>query len=95
MFQNEKERPIVKVRIDWGSKFDDANVVNRLKNHVLHSISKHVDIRHHFIQDLVEDNVVSLEFFPIESQIANIITKPLDVSRFESLRSPIGLYTLH
>ena len=81
--------------IDRGRKFDDANVVDRLKNHVLHSISKHVDIRHHFIQDLVEDNVVSLEFFPIESQIANNITKPLDVSRFESLRSTIGLYTLH
>ena len=91
MFQNEKERPIVKVRIDWGSKFDDANVVNRLKNHVLHSISKHVDIRHHFIQDLVEDNVVSLEFFPIEGQIANTPTKPLDIFWFKSLRSPIGL----
>ena len=63
------------------------NVVDRLKNHVLHSISKHMDIRHHFIQDLVEDNVISLEFFPIESQIANILTKPLDVLGFDHLGS--------
>ncbi|KAL6340381.1 hypothetical protein AAG906_006034 [Vitis piasezkii] len=81
-------------RIDRGRKFDDANVIDRLKNYVLHSRSKHVDIKHHFIQDLVEDKVVSLEFFLIEGQIANNVTKPLDVSRFESLRSPIGLYTL-
>ena len=53
-----------------------------------------MDIRHHFIQDLVEDKVVSREFFLIKGQIANNITKPLDVSRFESLRSPIGLYIL-
>ena len=50
-----------------------------------------MDIRHHFIQDLVEDKVVSLEFFPIEGQIANTPTKPLDISWFNSLRSPIGL----
>ena len=52
-------------------------------------------MKHHFIQDLVEDKVVSLEFFPIEGQIANNVTKPLDVSRFESFRRPIGLYTLY
>ena len=53
-----------------------------------------MDIRYHFIQDLVEDKVVSLEFFPIDGQIADIFTKPLDVSRFESLRKSIGLCIL-
>ena len=71
LLQNEKEHPIVKVRIDRGRKLDDANVVDRLKNHVLHSRSKHVDIQHQFIQDLVEDKIVSLEFFLMEGQIAN------------------------
>nr|CAN69096.1 hypothetical protein VITISV_025437 [Vitis vinifera] len=66
LLQNEKEHPIVKVRIDRGRKLDDANVVDRLKNHVLHSRSKHVDIKHQFIQDLVEDKIVSLEFFLME-----------------------------
>ncbi|RVW36117.1 hypothetical protein CK203_079708 [Vitis vinifera] len=82
LLQNEKEHPIVKVSIDRGRKFDDVNVVDRLKNHVLHSRSKHVDIKHPFIQDLVEDKVVSREFFLIKGQIANNITKPLDVSRY-------------
>ena len=51
--------------------------------------------RHHFIQDLVEDKVVSLKFVPIEGQITNILTKPLDISQLESLRSSIGLYNLN
>ena len=62
LFQNEKEHPIVKVGIDRGRKFDDANVVVRLKNHVLHSRSKHVDIKHHFIEDLVEDKIFTRVF---------------------------------
>ena len=64
----------------------NTSVINISKNPVLHSITKHIDIRHHFICDLVEDKVVSLEYVPTEGQIADILTKPLDVSRFESLR---------
>ncbi|RVW15001.1 Copia protein [Vitis vinifera] len=68
---------------------DNTSAINISKNPVLHSRTKHIDIRHHFIRDLVEDKVVSLEYVPTEGQIADILTKPLDVSRFESLRKSI------
>jgi hypothetical protein len=55
------------------------------------NISKHIDIRHHFICDLVEFQVVSLSFMPIDNQLADILTKPFDGSRFESLRKVIGV----
>ena len=31
------------------------------KNHVQHSSTKHIDIRHHCIKELVEHNVISLD----------------------------------
>ncbi|RVW61650.1 Copia protein [Vitis vinifera] len=68
---------------------DNTSAINISKNPVLHSRTEHIDIRHHFIRDLVEDKVVSLEYVPTEGQIADILTKPLDVSRFESLRNSI------
>ncbi|KAJ9705776.1 hypothetical protein PVL29_003735 [Vitis rotundifolia] len=68
---------------------DNTSAINISKNPVLHSRTKHIDIRHHFIRDLVEDKVVSLEYVPTKGQIADILT--LDVSRFESLRKFIGL----
>ncbi|RVW49846.1 Retrovirus-related Pol polyprotein from transposon RE1 [Vitis vinifera] len=74
---------------------DNTSAINISKNPVLHSRTKHIDIRHHFIRDLVEDKVVSLEYVPTEGQIADILTKPLDVSRFESLRKSIGLCTIN
>jgi hypothetical protein len=68
-----------------------TSAINISKNLVQHSRTKHIDIRHHFLRDLVESMVVSLSFIPTENQLADILTKPLDGSRFESLRKAIGV----
>jgi hypothetical protein len=70
---------------------DNTSAINISKNPVQHSRTKHIDIKHHFLQDLVESEVVSLSFIPTENQLADIFTKPLDGSRFESLRKAIGV----
>ena len=65
---------------------DNTSTINLSKNTVQHSKSKHIEIRYHFIRDLVEDKIVCLEFIDTDNQKANIFTKPLDGPRFESLR---------
>jgi phage anti-repressor protein len=70
---------------------DNTSTINISKNPVQHSRTKHIDIRHHFICDLVKSREVALMFIPIENQLADILTKPLDGSRFESLRKAIGI----
>jgi len=55
------------------------------KNLIQHSRTKHIEIRYHFIRDLVERKIVALEYIPIERQNADIFTKSLDKSKFESL----------
>jgi hypothetical protein len=52
----------------------------------LYCRTKHIDIRHHFIRDLVEDRVVTLEHVVTEKQLADIFTKALDANQFEKLR---------
>ena len=73
---------------------DNTSAINISKNPVQHSRTKHIDIRHHFIRELVEDGVISLEFVPTNDQKADIFTKPLDALRFENLRNSIGLMAL-
>ena len=46
---------------------------------------------YHFIRDLVERKIVCLEYIPTERQNADIFTKPLDKSKFETLRQVIGV----
>jgi hypothetical protein len=73
---------------------DNTGAINISKKPVQHSQTKHIDIRHHLLCDLVESEVVSLSFIPTENHLADILTKPLDGSRFESLRKAIGVYAM-
>ena len=41
---------------------NNTSAINLSKNSVQHSKSKHIKIRYHFIQDLVEEKIVCLEF---------------------------------
>ena len=70
---------------------DNMSAINISKNPVQHSRTKHIDIRHHFIRDLVEDKVINLEHVNTENQLADIFTKALDTAQFENLRRRLGV----
>ena len=70
---------------------DNTSVINLSKNLVQHSKSKHIEILYHFIRDLVEDKIKSLEFIHLNNQKADIFTKPLDGPQFKSLRKTISV----
>ena len=74
--------------------YDNTIAINLSKNLVQHLKSKHIEIRYHFIRNLVEDKVVCLEFLHTNNQKADIFTKPLDGPRFESLCKTIGVGTI-
>ena len=42
---------------------DNTNAINISKNPVQHSWTKHIEIRHHFIQELVEDGTLLILIF--------------------------------
>ena len=73
---------------------DNMSAISISKNPDQHSHTKHIDIRYHFIRDLVEDKVISLEHISTENQLTNLFTKPLDTLRFEFLRKSLGVYFL-
>jgi hypothetical protein len=70
---------------------DNLSAINISKIPIQHRRTKHIDIRHHFIRDLVEENIVTLEHVTTEEQIANIFTKALDAKQFEKLRGKLGI----
>ena len=70
---------------------DNSNAIDISKNPIQHSMTKHIEIRYHFIRDLVERKIVTFEYIPTERQNADIFTKPLDRSNFETFRQVIGV----
>ena len=73
---------------------DNTSAINLSKNPVQYSKSTHIEIRYHFIRDLVEERVVCLEFIHTNNQKVDIFTKPLDGPRFESLHKTIVVGTI-
>ena len=73
---------------------DNLSAINIFKNLVQHSRIKHIDIRHHFIRDLVKHYIVTLEHMPTKNQLADLFTKPLDKERFKTLRMSIDMISV-
>ena len=53
------------------------------ENPILHDKSKHIEIKYHFIQDMVQKGAVKLKYVPTEEQVPNVLTKPLAHVKFE------------
>ena len=65
---------------------DNKGCIELTKNNKNHPKTKHIDIRHHFIKDLVERGIMEMKYCPIKEMIADIMTKPLASPRFLELK---------
>ncbi|KAL4026630.1 hypothetical protein IC575_015066 [Cucumis melo] len=74
---------------------DNLSAISISKNPVQYSRTKHIDIRHHFIRELVEANFISLEHVQSAFQLADVFTKPLHVTTFEGLKASVGVCQRH
>ena len=61
--------------------FDNNSTIQLSKNPVFHGKSKHIDVRFHFLRDLVNDGVVEMSYCNSQDQIADIMTKPLKLEQ--------------
>jgi hypothetical protein len=58
--------------------FNDNQSAQRLAvNPVHHNRTKHIDVRHHFIRELIEQNIINLCYLQSGDMIADILTKGL------------------
>ncbi|WVZ76265.1 LOW QUALITY PROTEIN: hypothetical protein U9M48_024253 [Paspalum notatum var. saurae] len=65
---------------------DSTSAASVAKNPVLHSRTKHIDMRFHFLRDHYEKGHIDLIHVATQNQLADIFTKPLEFSAFVRLR---------
>jgi hypothetical protein len=56
---------------------------------VLHSKTKHIEVRYHFLRGNVEKGKIALIHVPTDHQLADIFTKPLDQATSTRLRGDL------
>ena len=83
---------------DYNIKFDvisilcdNTSAIDLSKNPVLHSRSKHIDVRHHFLRDHVNKGDIKMTHIDTKINLADIFKKPLNSERFTKLRLDLGM----
>jgi len=68
----------------------NTNAISIFKNPMMHSKTKHVPIKYHFLRERVNVNTVKLEYVTTKEQMAYMFTKPLHRDTFEYLLRNMG-----
>lgn len=53
--------------------------------------TKHIDVKHYFIRDCVEQELVIMEYVSTDNQQADIFTKALVASKFKYFRDCLNV----
>ncbi len=73
---------------------DNQRAIRLIRNPELHQRTKHIDVKYHFVRSLQGDGTIDAVCVNTEAQLADILTKGLDSTRFRRLRSNIGVEEL-
>ena len=72
--------------------YNDNQGAGRLaQDHIPHSRAKHIDIRHHFVRQVIRDKVIKLTHMPTEKMIADVLTKGLPGEKHKYCVEGLGL----
>ena len=70
---------------------DNSAAISITHNWVVHSRTKHIVIKHHFIRDCCEKKIIDLEKIDSLENLADLFTKSFDKFRFNYLLQLIGM----
>ena len=70
---------------------DNKSAIALSHNPEHHTRSKHIDVRLHYIREQVTNEIVKINHVSSKIQLADILTKPLEETRFAHLRASIGV----
>eukprot|EP00253_Pinus_taeda_P004443 PITA_04443 len=70
---------------------DNTSAISISKNPVMHSKTKHIPIKYHFLREQVLEQKVKLEYVPSKEHVVDIFTKPLPRQTSEYLKQKLGV----
>ncbi|GJZ26153.1 putative ribonuclease H-like domain-containing protein [Tanacetum coccineum] len=87
--------------LDYGFNFmntkiyiDNESTICIVKNPVFYSKTKHIEIRHHFIRDSYKKKLIQVIKIHTDQNVADLLTKAFNVSRFNFLNASNGMLNL-
>ena len=78
------------MRIDY----DSQSAIFLAKNPAYHSRTKHIDVQYHFVRDMVESMKVLLEKVDTLENVADSLTKSVNIEKFSWFIEAMGISSL-
>jgi hypothetical protein len=63
---------------------DNQSCIAVAKDPIAHSRTKHIDVRYHYVRELVSYRKATVEYVPSGDMLADVLTKPLAATAFNS-----------
>lgn len=70
---------------------DNVSAISLASNPVFHARTKHVEVDFRFVREKVLHHQLIVKYVPSQYQIADILTKPLTIARFQFLKAKLML----
>ena len=70
---------------------DNQGALRLVANPEFHSKSKHIDVQYHYVRELLEKGITTVEYVPTSKMAADCLTKPLKKGQLEANLDILGL----
>lgn len=71
---------------------DSQSAIHLASTNSYHSRTKHIDVKHHYIRNIINDGKIILEYIPTEQMVADALTKPLPALKNNYCAESMGLF---
>ena len=62
---------------------DNQGALSLVKNNIVHNLSKHIDIRYHYIRESYHSGRIDVLYVPSELNVADVLTKPVSRQKLD------------
>ena len=70
---------------------NNEGVIALAKDNKYHSRTNHIDPQYHFIREVVEDNIIKIDYIPTCENVVDVFTKALTRPKYKGFIEGLGL----
>lgn len=73
---------------------DNVSTINLAKNSIAHGRSNHIEMRFHYLRELVSEGMLRVEYCRSEGQLTDLLTKGVTYDVFKKLKMNVNMEDL-